>query len=70
MTPYYTHDCKACQFVGRLDLYDIYICPQGGNPTIVARYANKGPDYLSGQRLTIAGIILELSAMTQLELTS
>ena len=68
--PRFTHDCKVCRFVGFFSDYDLYICPQGGNPTLVARFSNKGPDYLSGQRFVVDGVILELSAMAALELTS
>ena len=57
----YKHDCKACTYLGQLREFDIYACPQAGNPTIVARFSSKGPDYFSGQKLHVAGLFLELS---------
>jgi hypothetical protein len=59
--PRYKHDCKACQFIGCLQEFDIYACPQGGNPTIVARFSSKGPDYFSGHPLHVAGLHIHLS---------
>lgn len=67
MKPRYKHDCKSCTFLGLLQEFDIYTCPQRGNPTIVARFSSKGPDYFSGQQLSVAGIRLELSYGWQLE---
>jgi hypothetical protein len=54
MTPRYTHDCKACVFLGRNDNFDTYWCPaeafsketMGGS--VVARYGNEGAEYASG----------------------
>jgi len=59
--PRYEHDCKVCKYLGHLQEYDIYVCPQQGNPTVVARFSSKGRDYLSGQRLHVAGLFLQLS---------
>lgn len=46
--PRYTHECECCTFLGRYDEYDLYHCTQSGIPTVLARYGNKGPEYLSG----------------------
>lgn len=62
-TPRWPHDCQDCVFIGQLHdsehIYDIYRCPQGGHPTIVARYGEYG-DYYSGQtfKLGTSGIWL------------
>lgn len=61
MKPRYKHDCKSCTFLGFLQEFDLYTCPQGNFPTIVARFSSKGPDYFSGHQITVAGIRLELS---------
>jgi hypothetical protein len=61
LKPRYEHDCPKCTYLGSLQEFDIYTCPQGGNPTIVARFSGKGPDYFSGQKLTVAGLHIELS---------
>ena len=39
----FSHDCNACAFHGRLGKYDVY----RHNDTIVLRYGNDGPEYLS-----------------------
>ena len=60
----YQHDCKACKFFGNLNRYDLYTCEQGGDgefPTIVARYGSKREDYLSGERLTLDSITVQLN---------
>mgnify|MGYP003577041931 CR=1 FL=1 len=49
-------------FVGVINGKDIYICPQAGSPTIVAREGNRRENYLSGQRLTLGYLTLELNA--------
>jgi hypothetical protein len=47
--PRFKHDCKQCNFIGRLDDRDLYTCSQGGHLyTLVARYGDDGPDYTSG----------------------
>ncbi len=39
------HDILALKW----QLFDLYFCKQEvGGPTVIARYGNKGPDYLSG----------------------
>lgn len=53
--PRYTHDCEPCVFLGGTvappespQYYDLYWCPQGGFPTVLARFADEGPAYTSG----------------------
>jgi len=47
--PKYKHDCRVCVFLGRYKEFDLYYCTQGGKAdTILARYSDEGPDYLSG----------------------
>ena len=57
-TPLFTHDCTNCKFLGRYEFqagdpemepYDLYLCSQNQSiPTVIARYGNDGPSYLSG----------------------
>lgn len=50
-TPTFTHDCDECKFLGQIHdeiLYDLYFCPQGGRPTVIARFGNEGSQYKSG----------------------
>lgn len=61
MKPRYTHDCSRCVFLGQLQEFDIYACPQGGHPTIVARFSKKPGDYFSGERVAVAGLHVMLS---------
>jgi len=48
----YKHDCKECKFLGQYEfkseIYDLYFCEQDGLPTIIARYGDDGPEYISG----------------------
>jgi hypothetical protein len=46
--PKYIHDCDKCVFLGHLLDRDIYFCKKGNSPTIILRYGNDGPEYLSG----------------------
>lgn len=48
MTPQFEHDCTRCIFLGRWETYDLYFCPQGPFPTVIARFGNDGPQYASG----------------------
>jgi len=68
---HWDHDCESCRLIGMLslpaqdgsstlDLFDIYVCPQGGHPTIVARYGDEGPEYISGNRCPLPGLELRL----------
>lgn len=47
----YKHDCDICQFLGTHEEYDLYYCWQGGDPTVVCRYGDDGPEYESGMFL-------------------
>ena len=48
----YIHDCDHCTFLGNhsddLGVYDLYFCPQGLRKTVIARYGDRGSEYLSG----------------------
>lgn len=51
--PRFQHDCDRCVFLGAFSEEnhncDLYFCSQGGlGPTLLARYSDKGPDYVSG----------------------
>jgi hypothetical protein len=57
-TPKFAHDCEGCTFLanghaifdGVVRRYDFYHCGTQlhGWPTVIARYGNEGPEYLSG----------------------
>jgi hypothetical protein len=51
----FSHDCEACTLIGLTETHDLYVCaqgsPGGGHRTIVARYGDHGPDYVSGDGL-------------------
>ncbi len=51
-SPLYKHDCSQCEFLGSHrfmeDDYDLYFCLRDGFPTLLARWSDDGPDYLSG----------------------
>jgi hypothetical protein len=47
--PQYQHDCKSCIFLGRHHRYDLYYHPgETVSETVIARFGNAGPDYMSG----------------------
>lgn len=50
--PRYTHDCNKCEFLGIHEEYDLYFCPD--EPTIIARYGNKGNEYGSGLEFAVS----------------
>jgi hypothetical protein len=56
--PQFTHDCKACTFLGRFNGHDLYFCTQRNFPTVIARYSSAGPDYKSG--IAFAGVDPEI----------
>ena len=52
--PRYKHDCTRCRFLGHtiggMRIHDLYVCDTLGpdrSPTVIARYGNDGPEYLS-----------------------
>lgn len=45
--PRFEHDCQNCIFLGGYEEYDLYFCPQGGLPTIIARTSSEGGDYFT-----------------------
>jgi len=47
-TPRHQHDCTTCTFLGFYEDYDLYFCPQGSMPTVIARKSSKDSDYQSG----------------------
>lgn len=52
-TPIYTHDCKACDYLGPFEhrgvKYDLYYADHGGSPdTLIARFGNEYREYISG----------------------
>lgn len=55
------HDCELCISLGPFQdklVYDLYWCPTGGlgHPTVVARYSDDGPDYISGMEIADSGL--------------
>jgi hypothetical protein len=47
--PLFTHDSACCTFLGNDEEHDFYFCnKQVGGETVIARYGNDGPDYISG----------------------
>lgn len=52
--PRYKHECKQCIFLGCKEQYDLYFCSVGvEGETVIARYGNKGYEYLSGMAFSI-----------------
>lgn len=48
-TPRYQHDCDNCRFLGEYGPDDLYVCANDGKAnTVIARYGDEGPQYISG----------------------
>jgi hypothetical protein len=47
--PRYIHDCQKCQYLGRFNQFDLYVCmpKKGGRGSLIARFSNEGPEYSS-----------------------
>lgn len=68
MQPMYKHDCKACNFVGHLKLYDgqevdMYLkCqrdPYLSSTWYILRYSDEAPDYATVTALGLLGYLTE-----------
>lgn len=46
-TKLFEHDCTTCKFLGHLEEHDIYLCPQMGLSTLLARFGNDPQEYAS-----------------------
>jgi len=50
-TPQFTHDCDACEFLGRVDVdgrkADAWVDHHNGRVGLIARYGSHGPEYCS-----------------------
>ena len=47
--------CTSCLFLGHYNdpsgmQYDLYYCPQRGDPTVIARYGERPEEYISSMR--------------------
>lgn len=47
-TKQFEHDCDNCVFLGNALEADLYVCVGSMNTTVIARYGDDGPDYISG----------------------
>lgn len=45
----------AQTFLGSFEGHDLYFDPQGGFPTVIARFGPDGPDYKSGMEMATRG---------------
>jgi hypothetical protein len=43
----FKHDCDVCVFLGEHEEADLYFCGEPENYTVIARYSDDGPDYVS-----------------------
>lgn len=50
--PHYAHDCGFCRYLGHYRAHDLYFCKAQeahyGMATVLARWGNDGPEYISG----------------------
>ena len=68
-TPQFEHRCDRCIFLGRAaydnlpgskvsEAHDLYYCPIGKEPSVIARYGNEPDQYLLGipGRTVVSGV--------------
>jgi hypothetical protein len=55
MKPRFKHDCLNCKFLGFYQNHDLYYC-NNVVPTVIARYGDNGPSYLSGMVFGISDV--------------
>jgi hypothetical protein len=71
-SPRFRHNCDACIFIGRLDMaegrHDLYFC-KIRIPTVIARFGDNGPDYMSGLPAGEFPLTVALSIAKKLGLT-
>lgn len=48
ISPFFTHDCVHCVYLGSYDGNDLYYCDAGGEQTVIARYGNDPDENKSG----------------------
>lgn len=66
--PRFEHDCDKCIFLGHYNEHDLYFCPQGGSPTVIARWSSDGPDYISGLALVKSSEVLQMAQRRAMEI--
>ena len=47
--PKFKHDCDKCIFLGHWCKRDLYHHKGGGLETLIARFGDDGPEYISGK---------------------
>lgn len=66
MKKFHNHQCEDCTHLSSVteeDMnYDLYYCPQGSRPTLIARYGEHG-DYFSGLSFSYEGILKQAAEL-------
>jgi len=66
MKRFHKHDCEDCTHLISVTQeetnYDLYYCPQGSRPTLIARYGEYG-DYMSGLSFSHKGILKQAAEL-------
>jgi hypothetical protein len=65
----FIHDCSACRFLGQFGKFDLYVCGKSGSlgQSVVARYGDEGPDYMSAPTEVVKQYPTESVLMRALE---
>ena len=61
--PTFQHHCETCLYLGTYGAHDLYFCPQGALPTVIARFGSEGPEYCSGLASAQAQSLRELETV-------
>jgi hypothetical protein len=66
-TLFHEHDCDNCTHLDSVTMdgtdYDLYFCPQGRRPTVIARFGKWG-EYISGLDFSGEGILKEAAELS------
>jgi hypothetical protein len=66
-TLFHEHDCDNCTHLDSVTRdgtdYDLYFCPQGRRPTVIARFGKWG-EYISGLDFSGEGILKEAAELS------
>lgn len=58
----FQHDCASCEFIGHFVGHDVYVCPQMGRPTVLARRGNEPEAYFSIPIGVLKGLMASTNA--------
>lgn len=61
----FQHDCDKCKPLGTMGRFDLYYCNQVGMSTVIARFGDDGPEYMSG--MNSGNMVLKIAQAMAIE---